>query len=64
MDEDRDYLEEARRIIAGKSLLMPERAHLISLQDYYESREYAGELINEALTAETTAADAYEDDRF
>lgn len=36
MDEARDLLQEAREILAGTSLLLPEKGHIEALDDHYQ----------------------------
>ena len=51
MDEPRDYHAEALAIIAGTSLLLPERLHLTAL---YEWGKLKAEALNQVLEAEWT----------
>lgn len=37
-EPQRDYLTEARAILAGTSGLLPERRHLEALEDYYSGQ--------------------------
>jgi hypothetical protein len=60
-EEQRDYLDEARRLMAGNSLLIPERAHLLALREHYESSEYATELLTNYLSAEAAGMDWQKD---
>lgn len=51
-DDERDYAEEAFRIMAAKSGLLPEKAHLFALKLFYEEiieeiKEMVGDAIDE-----------------
>ena len=35
---DRDYLDEAIQIMIGTTMLLPEKAHLLALREYYQER--------------------------
>ena len=38
MTTDRDYLDEAIKIMIGTTALLPEQAHLLALREYYQER--------------------------
>ena len=58
MDDARNYLDEARRILSGESrLLMAQYEHLVAIRDFYESKEYTDEIVQNILGGEAAAAD-------
>ena len=66
-DEPRNYLADAQTILAQLDRhdpLVPMwalTAHLAALRDYYESREYTDEVIQNILGGEAAARDYAED---
>ena len=62
MEPQRNYLDEARRILSGESrLLMAQHEHLVALRDFYESSLYTEEIVQNILGGEAAAADYAED---
>lgn len=52
-EDGRDYAEEAFRIMAGKSMLLAEKAHLCALKQFYEEiiKEINGKVRDAILEA-------------
>lgn len=54
-EDERDYAEEAFRIMAGKSMLLAEKAHLFALKQFYEEiiKEINGKVRDAMLEMKT-----------
>ena len=50
---DRDYLDEAIQIMIGTTMLLPEKAHLLALREYYQERIERARLRRESQPAQS-----------
>ena len=53
IEEPRDFLSEAQRILEGESLLLAQREHLVALCDWYESGQLTDDAISIILEGES-----------